>query len=191
MLRGRGHIGAHMATHTAQLAAVPAVEVEFRPPGIAFVTLHGEHDLSSQQDLIEALAAASAKRDVLVDLSECTFLDSSVIAALFRARQKLNERGGRLELVIPESATTINRVAEVTRLAAILPIHETRSAAIARIHTGEHSIRIRDLRLKFGDTESYAAECSCGWTGGTHTDWQTGAREARRDGAVHVDEHRL
>jgi hypothetical protein len=55
----------------------------------------------------------------------------------------------------------------------------------------EHSIRVRDLRLRFGDTESYAAECSCGWRGPTHTGWQTAAREARRDGAVHVDKHRL
>jgi anti-anti-sigma factor len=180
-----------MAPHTAQLAAVPAVEVEFRPPGIAFVKLHGEHDLSSQQCLTEALAAASAKRDVLVDLSECTFMDSSVIAALFRARQKLTERGGRLELVIPESASTIRRVADVTLLAAILPIHETRQAAITRIHTGAHSIRIRDLRLRFGDSETYAAECSCGWTGDSRTRWQTAAREARRDGAVHVEEHRV
>lgn len=191
MLRGRGQIGAMMAPQPAQLAAVPAVEVEFRPPGIGFVTLHGEHDLSTQQCLSEALATASAKRDVLVDLSECTFMDSSVIAALFRAGQKLKERGGRLELVIPESATAIKRVADVTLLAAMLPIHESRNAAIARIHTGDHSIRIRDLRLRFGDTESYAAECSCGWAGDTHAHWQTAAREARRDGAVHVDEHRV
>jgi anti-anti-sigma factor len=179
-----------MATHTAQLAAVPAVEVEFRPPGIACVALHGEHDLSSKQCLTDALAAASAKRDVLVDFADCTFMDSSVIAVLFRAGQKLSERGGRLELVIPKSATTARRVADVTLLAAILPIHESRDAAIARIRTGEHTIRIRDLRLKFGDTESYAAECSCGWAGDAHTRWQTAAREARRDGAVHVDEHR-
>jgi len=180
-----------MARHSAQLAARAAVELEFRPPGIAFVALHGEHDLSSKQCLADALAAASAKRDVLVDLSDCTFMDSSVIAALFRARQTLNERGGRLELVIPQSATTIKRVADVTLLAAILPIHESRSAALARIRTGDHTIRIRDLRLKFGDSESYAAECSCGWTGDTRTRWQTAAREARRDGAVHVEKHRV
>jgi anti-sigma B factor antagonist len=180
-----------MAPHTALLAAVPAVEVGFRPPGIAWVTLHGEHDLSSQECLSEALAAASAKRDVLIDLSDCTFMDSSVVAALFRASQKLSERGGRLELVIPESATTMKRVADLTQLAAILPVHETRHAAIARIYAGDHSIRIRDLRLKFGDTESYAAECSCGWTGESRTRWQTAAREARRDGAMHIDEHRV
>jgi anti-anti-sigma factor len=107
-----------MAPLTGQLAAVPAVEVEFRLPGIAFVTLRGEHDLSSKPDLTEALTAASAKRDVLVDLSDCTFMDSSVIGALFRAHQSLAEGGGRLELVIPESATTVKRVADATLLAA-------------------------------------------------------------------------
>ena len=121
--------------------------MEFEPHGIAFVALHGEHDLSSKQCLADALATASAKRDVLVDFSDCTFMDSSVIAALFRAGQKVNERGGRLELVIPESATTIVRVADVTLLAAILPIHESREAAIDRIRTGEHTIHVDEFRV--------------------------------------------
>ena len=53
----------------------------------------------------------------------------------------------------------------------------------------EHSIRVRDLRLRFGETESSAAECSCGWRGQTRTGSRTAALEARRDGVVHVDEH--
>jgi anti-anti-sigma factor len=178
-----------MATQNAQPTTAPAVEVEFSLPGIAFVKLYGEHDLSSTQRLSEALAKASARRDVFVDLSECTFMDSSVIAACFLARTKLESRDGRLELVIPPEASTVRRVAEVTRLAAILPIHESRSAALAGLRTGEHVIRLRDLRARFGDTESYVAECSCGWRGKTHTGWQTAAREARHDGAMHVEAH--
>ena len=185
----RSHRG-HMATQKAQPAAAPAVEVEFSLPGIAFVKLYGEHDLSSKQRLSEALAKASARRDVFVDLSECTFLDSSVIEACYLARMKLESRDGQLELVIPPGASTVRRVAEVTRLAVFLRIHESRSAALASLRTGEHVIRVRDLRARFGDTESYVAECSCGWRGQTHTGWQTAAREARRDGAIHVDEHR-
>lgn len=189
MLRGRGHIGAIMAPQHVQPAA-PAVEVEFPQPGIAIVTLRGEHDLSSKQRLNEALAKASARPNVLVDLSECTFMDSSVIAAFFLAREKLAQRAGRLELVIPPEATVIRRVAEVTLLAAIVPIHETESAAVAGLRTGRHSIRIRDLRRRFGDPLAHAAECSCGWSGEKRTGHQTAAREARRDGAVHVDEQR-
>jgi len=28
-----------------------------------------------------------------------------------------------------------------------------------------HTIQIRDLRLRFGDLDAFAAECSCGWRG--------------------------
>ena len=159
-------------------------------PGVAFVKLRGEHDLSCKQGLSEALARAAARRDVFVDLSECTFMDSSVIAAFFRARAKLEVRGGRLELIIPRGASAVRRVAELTVLDAILRIHESQSAALASLHAGAHSILVRDLRLRIGDTESYIAECACGWRGQAHTGWRTAAREARRDGAVHVDDHR-
>lgn len=179
-----------MAPQHAQPIAASAVEVDLSHPGVAFVRLRGEHDLSTTPNLSEALAQASARRDVFVDLSECTFMDSSVISAFFVARTKLELHDGRLELVIPPGASAVRRVAELTVLAAILRIHESRSAALISLRLGDHVIRVRDLRQRFGDTESYLAECSCGWTGMTHTGWQTAAREARRDGVVHVDERR-
>ena len=174
------------------------VEVEIHPqPGVAVVAVRGEHDLLTQAELAEALERASAQRSVLVDLSECSFMDSSVTAALFVACKRLEERDGRLEVVIPREAHTLQSVAKFSGIHTFLPVHETRAAALASIRrrstmsrpVDEHSIRIRDLRLRFGDTESYAAECSCGWRGQTHTGWQTAEREAHRDGAVHVDEH--
>jgi anti-anti-sigma factor len=178
-----------MALQNAQsTAAVPAVEVDLSLPGVAVVTMHGEHDLSSKQRVSEALEKAGARRDVFVDLTECTFMDSSVIATFFRARTALELRGGRLELIIPPSAIAVRRVAELTVLDAILRIHESRDAALVSLRTGEHAVVVRDVRGQFGDVESYVAECSCGWSGKTQTGWRTAAREARRDGALHVDE---
>jgi hypothetical protein len=29
--------------------------------------------------------------------------------------------------------------------------------------TTAHAIRVRDLRIRFGDADAFAAECSCGW----------------------------
>jgi hypothetical protein len=49
-----------------------------------------------------------------------------------------------------------------------------------------HTILIRDLRLRFGDPEVYAAECSCGWRGEERTAVNA-ARVARRDGTLHVE----
>jgi hypothetical protein len=56
--------------------------------------------------------------------------------------------------------------------------------------SAEHTIKIRDLRARFGEPEVYAAECTCGWTG----DRRSGAgaeRAARREGIVHTDAERL
>ena len=177
-----------MALQNAQTTAAPAVEVDLSLPGVAFVALHGEHDLSSKQPLNDALARAGARRDVFVDLSGCTFMDSSVIGMLYRARTRLEFRDRRLELIIPPSATTVRRIADVTVLNAVLRIHESRDDALISLRTGGHAIQVKDLRARFGDVESYVAECSCGWSGQTHTGWRTAAREARRDGAKHVDE---
>jgi anti-anti-sigma factor len=174
-----------MAPHNAQDAAPLAVEVEFPQPGIAIVALRGEHDLSGKQRLTEALAKAGARPNVLVDLRECTFIDSSVVAAFFLAGKKLGERDGRLELVIPPGAGTVRRVAEITTLAAILPVHETRRAGIAGFRTGHHSIQVKDARLRFGDPPAYSAQCSCGWRGEERTGG-TAKRVAGRDGREHA-----
>jgi anti-sigma B factor antagonist len=114
-----------MAPHEAPTTAPQqGVAVDFAQPGVAIVALFGEHDLSGKPRLNDALAAASVRLNVLVDLSACTFIDSSVIGALFAARSRLAERGGRLELVIPPEATAVRRVADLTMLGSLLTIHE-------------------------------------------------------------------
>lgn len=120
-----------------------AVEIEFCPPCIALIKLHGELDLGSQHALTEALATASAQLNVLIDLSECTFIDSTIIATFFRAREKLRQRGGRLELFIPQAATNIPRLATITLLDKILPIHDTQRAAIASFQPLETLASVR------------------------------------------------
>jgi hypothetical protein len=52
-----------------------------------------------------------------------------------------------------------------------------------------HTIRLRDLRRRFGEPEAYAAQCSCGWTGEPRHG-PTADRDARRDGRRHEDVER-
>ena len=120
-----------MAPQDAQPTAPQSLEVQFKLPGIALVQLRGEHDLSGKEALAEALARASDQLNVLVDLSECTFMDSSVLGVLIPAGQDIKQRGGRLELVIPPEATTASRIATITRLNEFLRIHETHEAGFA------------------------------------------------------------
>jgi anti-anti-sigma factor len=122
-----------MKAEEVQGTGAPAIAFEVPQTGTAIVKLRGELDVSSKLCLAHALAGASEQAKVLVDLSECTFADSSVVAALVVARDELRARGGRLEVVIPPDARAMRRLADLARLADILPIHETRSAAEARL----------------------------------------------------------
>jgi anti-anti-sigma factor len=178
-----------MAGQNAESPASPAVAVELVQPGLACVRLRGEHDLSTKPRLTEALAKAAAQINVVVDLTECGFIDSSVIAAFFQAGREVGQVGGRLELVIAATGE-VRRAAELTALGTVLPVRETMAEALAGFGPQEHVIQIRDLRSRFGDDETRAAECTCGWHGPVHTGHQTAAREARREGMVHVERQR-
>jgi anti-anti-sigma factor len=165
------------------------VELAFHRLGVAIVTLRGDQDVGSKEALSEALESAGPQLNVIVDLTECTFVDSSVVSTLMTAGRDLEARGGTLSLVIPPKAASVQRVAKLSGLADALQLHPSRGAAIASVRHNEHVIHIRDLRLRFGDPEVCAAECSCGWTGESHTG-RTAERSARREATLHVDRER-
>jgi anti-sigma B factor antagonist len=110
--------------------------VHHEAPGLAVVTLRGEHDLSTEGALTQALEEAAAHSNVLVDLSDCDFVDSTVIAALLRVARMVTERGERLALCIPDAQRQITRIAEMTQLGELLPIHTSRAAALASLQGG-------------------------------------------------------
>jgi anti-anti-sigma factor len=112
------------------------IELDVPQLGTAIVKLRGELDLSAEVRLAHVLAGASAHATVLVDLSECTFADSSVVMALVAASAEARKRGGRLELVIPPTAHAPRRLAELAHLADIVAIHESRIAASASLQAG-------------------------------------------------------
>jgi anti-sigma B factor antagonist len=82
----------------------------------------GEVDLSSADELSEAIAAAGASlRPVVVDLQRATYLDSTTLTALVRANAAL---AGRFYIVLP-SGGIVRRVFEITSLIGALPIVES------------------------------------------------------------------
>ena len=52
-----------------------------------------------------------------------------------------------------------------------------------------HVIRIGDRRVRFGDPEEHAAECSCGWSASPRNG-ANAERPAKRDATTHVDRAR-
>ena len=112
------------------------VDVDHPAPGLAIVSLCGEHDLGSRQALAETLARIDQACDVLVDLSECTFLDSTVLGVLLAASQEREATGARLGLVVPPETHIVYRITSVAGVAAFLPIYASREAGAAALGAG-------------------------------------------------------
>ena len=69
---------------------------------IASLNLRGDFDFSSQDELngaIEEVLCANAMREIRVDLSEATFIDSSVIRSLLRLHEVAVKGGKSLILL--------------------------------------------------------------------------------------------
>ncbi len=113
---------------SASAAAVSVVEtepLESRPAGFGgVVSLRGEHDFATI-DAIER-AVTQADENVLLDLSACEFIDSTVIGAILTCIRELAHRGSRLELVAPPENTTVSHILDVAGLREILTVHERR-----------------------------------------------------------------
>jgi anti-anti-sigma factor len=106
----------------------PSVDVVDDPPDeprfAAIVSLHGEHDMATAADVSDAIAAVSGS--VLVDLSDCDFVDSILIGTLFENAQRIRKGGNLFELVVPPSSVNVARTLELVHLEELLPIHPGR-----------------------------------------------------------------
>jgi anti-anti-sigma factor len=86
------------------------------------VSLVGEHDLATRERLDDALDRVSGS--VLVDLSECRFLDSSVIGTLVTHARRVTSDGHRFEAVVPPANTVVTRVVDVCGLRELIAVHD-------------------------------------------------------------------
>ena len=116
-----------------QVAHHGSIEVELHSDTAAIVTLHGEHDMESGTEVAVGLASAGERQNVLVDLSDSTFIDSSVIGALLRAAKQARGRDGVLAIVIPPDVRAVRRALEVSGVEALLTLHATRAEGLSAL----------------------------------------------------------
>ena len=92
--------------------------------GIFVVSFEGDVDLEHSPMAREVLLDCVAKqRDVFVDLSEVSYIDSSGVASLVEAFQTSKKKGTRFALGAVNPAAM--RVLELARLDKVFTIHET------------------------------------------------------------------
>jgi anti-anti-sigma factor len=104
------------------------VDVELLPAGVrgfaAIVSLRGEHDLASAAEVARAIGAISG--NVLVDLTDCSFIDSTIIEALIGNAKDLEREGHFLEIVAPPENSVIVRTLEIVGMRDVLVVHPAR-----------------------------------------------------------------
>jgi anti-anti-sigma factor len=105
------------------------VSVEEPSPGRVVVGVAGEIDVATAPELERALADAGAEKRVVLDLTECQFIDSSGLRTLLGARSAAESSGGSLALVVADPG--LLRVFEVVGLGDVLEIHDTLDRALA------------------------------------------------------------
>jgi anti-anti-sigma factor len=113
-----------------------AVRAEELEGGIRAFTVCGELDMNTAPELDGELAEALSGEgaSILLDLSECEFIDSTGIALIVRAWQRLEGNGsGSGRLVLCCFRPQVERLLKITGVASSISMHEEREAALAEL----------------------------------------------------------
>ena len=99
------------------------------------IALSGEVDLYTapefKQQLLEVIGQGG--KQVIVDFSETTFIDSTTLGVLVGGVKRLRTNEGQLSLVC--SDRNITKIFEITGLDRVFQIHNTRAEAVDALST--------------------------------------------------------
>lgn len=111
-------------------------EIETRAlgDGLHILSIRGELDLDTAPKLERELESLESTEvaGLLVDLSQCDFIDSTGVALLVKAWKRLDlvaEAGGRGRVVLCSPTAQVKRVLEITGLGSSISVHSSREAA--------------------------------------------------------------
>jgi anti-sigma B factor antagonist len=102
--------------------------------GAYVIALAGEVDLYTapefKQQLLDVIAQGG--KDVVVDFTNTTFIDSTTLGVLVGGVKRLRSNDGQLSLVC--SDRNITKIFEITGLDRVFTIYPTREEAISGLH---------------------------------------------------------
>jgi anti-sigma B factor antagonist len=118
-----------------------AVTVPFQVQAEANGSLHtvsvvGELDQSTADELRTALAQAigDPERGLLVDLSDCNFIDSTGLSLLVETKRRLSEDRRRFGVCCADA--DVRRLLELTGIDQAVTLFDTREEAVAALSNG-------------------------------------------------------
>jgi anti-anti-sigma factor len=118
-------------------ADVPQFEIGSGPgpDGVWVVRVRGEVDISHEEELRGELqqAVASEVDGIVVDLTECEFIDSSGVRALLLSREAQESEKGPDALAVAAASEQILRILSVMGVDRVIPIRPTVDEAAAAL----------------------------------------------------------
>jgi anti-sigma B factor antagonist len=125
-----------LAVPQVELLGDPMAIMEFEAgrellaDGTCVVCVAGELDLHTAPEFERALLAGAGERaeTFILDLSGCTFLDSTALGILVEANRRLGNGNGAVKIVA--AAPAIRRPFEITGLDRLFDFYPTRMAAL-------------------------------------------------------------
>jgi anti-sigma B factor antagonist len=124
------------------MAATPSADIpQFEitsgpgPEDVYVVRVAGEVDMSHEDELHTELRTAveADTKGIVVDLTECEFIDSSAIRALLLSREEKTPQQGNESLAVAASSEQILRILSVMGLDQVIPIEPTVDQAAAAL----------------------------------------------------------
>jgi anti-sigma B factor antagonist len=113
-----------------------AISSERDSAGVFIVRVSGELDISHEQELRTELdgGLAGSQGGVVVDLTDCAFIDSTGVRALLLCREAQRENGaGEGKIAIASGKSQIVRILSVMGLDKVIPIRPTVVEAAAAL----------------------------------------------------------
>ena len=103
------------------------------------ISLAGEVDLYTAPEFKERMVQVieQGKKQVVVDLSKATFIDSTTLGVLVGGVKRLRPAGGSLAIVCADQ--NICKIFEITGLDRVFPIHASRDEALADVGDAQPS----------------------------------------------------
>ena len=118
-------------------ADIPQFEISSGPgpDNVCVVRVSGEVDMSHEEELRRELRAAveADAKGVVVDLTECEFIDSTGIRALLLSRDQQQSEGAFGRLAVAASSEQILRILSVMGIEKVIPIRPTVEEAAAEL----------------------------------------------------------
>jgi len=118
-------------------ADIPQFEIDSGPgpENVYVVRVAGEVDMSHEEELRGELrtAVAAEPKGIVVDLTECEFIDSSGVRALLLSREAQGSDDGAEHLAVAAASEQILRILSVMGIDRVIPIRATVEDAAAAI----------------------------------------------------------